>query len=49
MMENLPDHMELHCIMVTEDGGKTWTISSIFYLAPTYYGEFRGVLNANPF
>ncbi len=49
MTETLPDHMTLHCLMTTTDGGKTWTVSTIYYLATTYYGESRGRLNAQAF
>jgi hypothetical protein len=41
--------MKLHCVLITDDGGKTWTVANSYYLAPTYYGESRGVLNATAF
>jgi hypothetical protein len=49
MTEELTDCMKLHCMMVTEDGGKTWTVATIFYLAPTFYGESRGFLKSSSF
>ena len=49
MTEKMPDCMKLNCMMVTEDGGKTWTVSNIFYLKPTYYGESRGFIESSSF
>ena len=49
MTDKMPDNMKLHYMMVTEDGGKTWTVATIFYLAPTFYGESRGFLKSSSF
>lgn len=49
MIEKMPENMKLKCTMVTEDGGKTWTVANIFYLIPTYYGESRGFLKSSSF
>jgi hypothetical protein len=49
LTEKMPDTMKLYCMMVTEDGGKTWTVANVFYLAPTYYGESRGFLESSSF
>lgn len=49
MTETLPDHMTLHCLLSTDDGGTTWTVTTIYYLASTYYGESRGRLSAHAF